>query len=253
MSQSIELYNTNQSLAAIPEHLRGEAGNRDGKDGLGDNDMLIPRLKLAQSMTPERKRTNENYNPDLQEGEFFNSVTGEVYGTTVKVIPLHFFEEHVEFDEETRKPIRIYERGELPAHKDLQYTNGVKPKVTTFKCRMSLLLKEDGTVEPIVVGFKYVGKTKTPTSKWNTLIQEKNFPSYAYSYILESVGRTNDKGDYFSGKFTRGEFTPVELFQSAKEFYSALQESGVKVDMVGIEPDGVEDTTGPTTFDAEQF
>src|SRR5271155_4629731 len=101
------------SLATIPEHLRADVGNRDGKDNVGQGDLLIPRLSLAQSMTPELKRTNENYNPDLEEGQFFNSVTGEIYGDSVTVIPLHFFKQYIQFAED-RSIVKIYDNGEVP-------------------------------------------------------------------------------------------------------------------------------------------
>lgn len=229
----------NKALATLPEHLRGEVGNREGKDGVGQGDLLIPRLKLAQNLSNEMKKSNENYNPDLEEGQFFNSVTGEIYGDNVTVIPLHFFNEYIEFDE-NRKPVKFYKRGELPPFDDLQVTNGEKPKCTTFKCRMSLILKEDGSIDPIVVSFKYVGK-KTPTNKWNFLIAEKNLPAYAYTYKLQSFTVSNDKGEWAGGKFTRGDFTPAALYESAKQYFAALQEAGVKVDVSGIEQE--EDTS----------
>lgn len=239
MTQELVIEN-NKSLASLPAHLRADVGNREGKEGVGQGDLLIPRLKLAQNLSNEMKKSNENYNPDLEEGNFFNSVTGEIYGENVTIIPLHFFNEYIEFDD-NRKPIKFYQRGELPPAQDLAMVDGKKPKCTTFKCRMSLILKDDGSVDPIVVSFKYVGK-KTPTNKWNYLISEKNLPAYAYTYNLQSMVVSNDKGEWAGGKFTRGDFTPAALYESAKQYFAALQEAGVKVDVSGIEQEQ-EDTT----------
>lgn len=236
----------NTALATLPEHLRQDVGSREGKEGVEQGDLLIPRLKLAQAMTNEMKKSNENYNPDLEEGQFFNSVTGEIYGADVAVIPLHFFNEYIEFDE-NRKVVKYYQRGEVPPAEDLEVVDGQKPKCTTFKCRMSLLLRPDGSVDPIVVSFKYVGR-KTPTNKWNFLIAEKNLPAYAYSYRLQSVTVKNDKGEYQSGKFTRGEFTPAALYESAKQYFASLQDANVKVDVSGIDQELSEDAD--TSFDA---
>ena len=238
--------NGNTALATLPEYLRADVGSRDGKDGVEQGDLLIPRLKLAQAMTKEMKKSSENFIPALREGDFFNSVTGEIYGTKVNVIPLHFFNEYIEFDE-SMSVVKYYQRGELPPAEDLAVENGQAPKCTTFKCRMSLLLKEDGTVDPLVVSFKYVGR-KAPTNKWNFLIAEKNFAAYAYIYNLESVTVKGKKGEYQSGKFTRGEFTPAALYESAKQYFSSLQEAGVKVDVSGIDQELSED--GDTSFDA---
>jgi hypothetical protein len=236
------------ALAAIPEHLRADLGNRDGKDGVEQGDLLVPRLKLAQALSNERKRSHESYNPDLKEGEFFNSVTGEIYGEQVTVIPLHFFNEYIEFDGDN-KVVKYYQRGELPSAEDLEVVKGQKPKCTTFKCRMSLLMKEDGSIEPIVVSFKYVGR-KTPTNKWNFLIAQKNLPAYAYQYRLFSDTTHNEKGEWFIGKFERADFTPAALYEQAKQYFASLQEAGVKVDVSGIEQEVVED--GDTSFDQQQ-
>ena len=80
----------NDQLATLPEHLRSEFGNKAGKENVGREDMLIPRLAIAQSLSPQLKKSNEAYIPDLEPGQFFNSVNGEVYGDQVQIIPLSF-------------------------------------------------------------------------------------------------------------------------------------------------------------------
>jgi hypothetical protein len=227
-------------LATIPEHLRGDVGNRDGKDNVGQGDLLIPRLSLAQSMTPQLKRTNENYNPDLEEGQFFNSVTGEIYGDSVTVIPLHFFKQYIQFGED-RRIVKIYDNEEVPSAASLAFVDGQKPLVTEFKNRMSLLLKEDGSIQPVVVSFKSSGLKVA--KKWNYLISEKNLPGYAYTYNLQSVAVPGDKGEYFSVKVTRGDFTPAALYENSKQYFAALQDAGVKIDTSGVEPESDEDTS----------
>lgn len=239
---------TEQALSTIPAHLQADMSNRDGKDGLGDGDVIIPRLKLAQNLSNEMKKSHESYNQELEEGDFFNSATGEIYGPEVNVIPLHFFNEYVEFDPTTRKPVKFYEKGEVPPANELVYVAGQKPKCTNFKSRMALLLREDGSVSPIVVSFKYVGPRKTATSKWNTLIAEKNGPAYGYVYKLESTTVSNDKGEWAGAKFTRGGFTPAALYEGAKRYYAELQNAGVKVDMSGLDNEQEETDT---SFDQE--
>lgn len=228
----------NKALATLPEHLRGEVGNREGKEGVGQGDLIVPRLSLAQAMTPELKKTNENYNPDLEEGLFFNSVTGEIYGDSVTVIPLHFFKQYIEFGGD-RNIVKMYSNGEVPSPSELAFNNGQKPLVTEFKNRMSLILKEDGTIQPIVVSFKSTGLKAA--KQWNYLIAEKNLPAYAYTYKLASKAKSGDKGEYQIVTVSRGDFTPAALYESAKQYFAALQEAGVKVDVSGIEQE--EDTS----------
>lgn len=236
MSKQLATIEHNTGLATIPEHLRADVGNRDGKDNVGQSDLLVPRLSLAQSMSPQMKRTSESYNPVLKEGQFFNSVTGEIYGETVTVIPLHFFRQYIEFTPPPdRKIVKIYDNGEVPPSQDLAFVDGQKPVVTEFKNRMSLLLQKDGSVQPVVVSFKSSGLKVA--KKWNYLIAEKNLPGYAYTYNLQSVAVPGDKGEYFSVKVTRGDFTPAALYENSKQYFAALQDAGVKIDTTGVEPE----------------
>jgi hypothetical protein len=225
-------HNTSLAVAELPEHLRGEVGNRAGKDNFDSGDMLIPRLALAQAMTPQLKRTNENYNPELREGQFFNSVTGEIYGERVTVVPLHFFKQYIEFGED-RSIIKIYENGEIPPITHLAFNDGVKPRATEFKNRMSLLINEEGNITPIVVSFKSTGLKAA--KKWNYLIAEKNLPAYAFQYTLEAVAVPGEKGEYFTTKITRGEYTPAALYAEACRYFSDLRDAGVRIDTSGIE------------------
>jgi len=240
MSNALEVRGNN-SLETLPEYLKADAGNRDGKENVGQGDMVIPRLSLAQAMTPELKKSNENYNPDLEVGQFFNSVTGEIYGEQVTVIPLHFFKQFIEFGED-RSIVKLYHDGDVPPASDLLFINGEKPRCTEFKNRMSLILKEDGSIQPIVVSFKSTGLKAA--KQWNYLIAEKNLPAYAYTYKLTSKAKPGEKGEYQVVTVSRSNFTPAALYEQAKQYFAALQEAGVKVDVSGIEQE-----TNDTDFD----
>src|SRR5688572_33313161 len=72
-------------------------GQSRGFEAMEQRDITVPRLAIAQSMTPARKRGNPKYNPDLQEGQLFNSVSGEVYGDFVVATPLFFFKSRIMF------------------------------------------------------------------------------------------------------------------------------------------------------------
>jgi len=252
--QELAVADKQTALATLPEHLRDQVGNRAGKENVGREDMLIPRLCISQSQSPQLNKKMEEYIPDLKVGEFFNSVTGEVYGPKVTVVPLHFFKQYIEFNP---RPAggglggikKMYPLGSTPPLADLQFTeddkgNSLQPKATEFKNRMSLLLK-DGKVEPIVVSFKSTG-LKT-AKKWNFLIAEKNLPAYAYTYNLEVVDQAKGQLSWKGAEITRGEFVPAALFQAAEEFFQSLQGEGVQIDTTGLETEAAP-TTEDTSF-----
>ncbi len=51
-------------------------------------DFQIPRLQIAQALSPQLMRSKPEYIPGLMVGQFFNTVTAEVYGDSVQVLPI---------------------------------------------------------------------------------------------------------------------------------------------------------------------
>src|SRR5271166_3966871 len=169
----------NTQLATLPEHLKDQLGNRAGKEGVGREDILIPRLCIAQALSPQLKKSNEAFIPDLEVGQFFNSITGEIYGDECKIVPLFFFKQYIQFKPITAGGgiVRMYQRGELPPVADLAFVDGQPPVCTEFKNRMALLLKGN-SFDPVVISFKSSGLKAA--KRWNFLIAEKNLPAYAF-------------------------------------------------------------------------
>ena len=60
-----------------------------GAENLEGEDFQRPKLILCQSGTPQRKKQNEElFIPGLEEGQFFNLISNEIYGGEIEVIPV---------------------------------------------------------------------------------------------------------------------------------------------------------------------
>ncbi len=68
-----------------------------GMENASADDMIIPFLKMAQSLTDETKKSKPTYIPGLEEGKFFNSATQKVYGESVNIIPCLYEKQFLEF------------------------------------------------------------------------------------------------------------------------------------------------------------
>ena len=87
---------TKGSLAVVPEYLKTAVGTADAESEIRQEDLLIPRLAVAQDgMSAQLKKQNELFIPGLEEGQLFNTVTSEVYGASATVIPLFFTKNYV--------------------------------------------------------------------------------------------------------------------------------------------------------------
>src|SRR5271169_762810 len=91
---------TNGALTEVPKYLQREAGTpAAGFEEVQSGDMTVPQMRLCQSLTPQRDKQESKYIPGLDEGSYFNTVTGENYGDTVKIVPLMFFKNRVYFQD----------------------------------------------------------------------------------------------------------------------------------------------------------
>lgn len=219
----------------LPEYLREHRGDKSGMEGVGQDDILIPRLCIAQEgNSPQLKKTSEFYIPGLEAGQFFNSVTGEIYGESVNVVPLFFFKNFIEFVpmDQGGGVVKMYEKASQVPVADLAWVDNNKPKVTEFKNRMTLIIREDCPPTPIVVSFKSSG-IKT-AKKWNQLIDMTNLPAFAKVYELTVKPRQKGQLSWFGMDVKPLEFVPQAFFDNAKKYFDSLQAAGVKVDTTGI-------------------
>jgi len=69
----------------------------EGFEDINSSTKAIPFLKLAQDLTPQTKKNKPEYIEGLEVGQFFNSVTGDVYGTEIDVIIAKFEHMYIEW------------------------------------------------------------------------------------------------------------------------------------------------------------
>lgn len=241
------------SLALIPQHLRQYAGNRDGKEGVSQEDLLIPRLAIAQAgMSPQLKKTNEAYMPDLEAGQLFNTVTGQIYGDAVAVLPLFFFKQyfHMKPISEGGGIIAQYAKKEDVPAELLAWVDGKPPICTEYKCRMCLIADESGNLQPIVLSFKSTGM-KT-AKQWNSLISMLNLPSYARFYKFAVVTKRKGEQEWFGINPSIGDFADESLFNRAQQYFHDLQDAGYKVDTSGLDEEAGDTEFQGQTIDADQ-
>jgi hypothetical protein len=223
-----------QSITQVPDYLRGRLGDRVGSENVTKDDLLIPRLGVAQSLSPQLKKSQDGYIPGLEVGDLFNTVTGEVYGKEVTVVPLFFLRNFIEFKpiEEGGGVVKMYDRVEDVPLTDLAFIDGKKPKVTEFKSRVCLLVQDGRGPEPIVVSFKSSGM-KT-ARKWNSLIQMLDLPAYARAYRLEAVTRVKGQQEWEGLNVLPLDFVPQDFFLAAERMFNELKGQGVRIDTTGL-------------------
>jgi hypothetical protein len=88
-----------QALAVneMPEYLRN-LNPQEGFEEVRSGDIKIPRIALAQALTPQLEESEPNYIEGLKKGDFFNTISGERFGSLVKIVPLLKFGTRILFE-----------------------------------------------------------------------------------------------------------------------------------------------------------
>lgn len=214
------------------------AGDVSGTEGIGRDDMLMPRLALAQGLSPQLRPGDPKYIQGLALGQVFNNVTNEVYGTG----PWHI----VVVRRDPPRGIEFHPREKGGGVKDIsvplddprmQFTKdeqgrSVPPVATRFYDFYVLMLEPVKALrdcELVALSFKSSGLLTARL--FNTLIKQRGaFPLYAGVYSLSAVMTTNQKGTFASFKVDNAGWLGTADREVAREIFEAIKDRTITVD-----------------------
>jgi hypothetical protein len=173
------------------------AGDQRGTEAIDKSDLQIPRLTLAQALSPEIQEGNAKQIEGLKFGDAFNNLTREIYGrvpleiVVVRADPARYIEF---FPRDAGGGIKDYDvpandpRTKFSTDKD---GKSVKPSATKFLEFVALL---GDTHQPIALSFKGAGLKIA--RQLNGLIKIRQLPSFASVFQLTPTTETNTKGTF---------------------------------------------------------
>ncbi len=180
-----------QHLAPAPSYIKTGAGAHYGLEDTTADDMLIPRLALAQPLTPQALDGNPQQIAGLKPGDLFNSVTKEVYGKTVRVQLLRKM---------PKRAMEFYSQEDGGGVKDpnvpldddrLKFHGDKKPAATLFRDFIALLLPQN---EIISLSFKSSG-IKAAKTLWG-MVGFRNADCFAGQYKISTAMKHDPKPHY---------------------------------------------------------
>lgn len=195
-----------------------------GFEDISSETIAIPFLKLAQSLSPELNTRKPEYIEGLQPGDFFNSVTHEVYGDALKVNILHFEHLYTEW-----KP----NRGGFVARwtPEEAFDLAVDRTFGAWKTKEGNDLQENYAYFIIIVGHENDGilvETLASSAikearKLNKMLISQMFNDggkmapHHQIYEMTNQFMSNDSGDWFVPGFTFAGVVQKETFIKAAE------------------------------------
>jgi hypothetical protein len=238
-------------MEVMPDFLKDEKSA--GLEHVTKDDTQMPRLALAQQMSPEVNPGNAKYMEDLKSGDMFNSLTGQIYGrgpltfTVLRADPPRWVEfipreqgggvkdPNVPFGD----PRTAFQPGGRP------------PIATKFYDFIIMLLPSR---ELVALSFKSTGLKIA--RQLNGLMQARQKPIYAGNYLLQSVPTQNARGSFFIYGVRNAIpawATVVEDYKQREEIFHALRGKVIEIDRGEHDSDIPSNGDDGTSFDPAEL
>lgn len=225
-----------ENAVAIASFLEQDANK--GLEGLTQEDLATPRLKVLMALSPQVTEM-----PEAKAGMIYNTATDKLYDGSkgIKVLPCAYVRQYVEWQDRgqgTGAPVNVYGSDSNILTKTTRDNNNKDRLengnyVETCANHFVIIVEDDGQVSPAVITMKSTQLKKS--RKWNSMmsslqLQGKNGPynppTFSRFYNLKTVLEGNDKGKWHGWDITAGEWiTEAErpLYKRASDFSESVR------------------------------
>lgn len=182
-----------------------------GLENARPEDFQIPRLQIAQALSPQLLRSKPEFIPGLMVGQFFNTVTQEIYGDTVQVIPVKFSVSRLRFfggslECQSKNGVDGGHHAPLCGNCEFSKWGSGKDGVgTDCKEYRNWLIIDTTQGMPMSLSFKSASLVVSKT--WSTLLRTRRMklstgqsvaaPAFATIYELRSAEKPGPKGTFY--------------------------------------------------------
>lgn len=240
----------------VPDYIKRD-GQR-GSEGVTNQDLVIPRLEIVQALSPAVKRNDPGFIKGAEVGMLTNSVTRELYGDKVMVVPLYFVKAWLVWKERKDKNGKSQEGGFFGSfNTEEEAQQRVKKEdpdgrfnvvATDTPQHFCLLLNmSTGEVDEIMVS---MAKSKAKISRqWNSLIRAAGGDRFSRVYELGTVAVKRGDDDYVNYSVAARGFPNKTVYARAEETYKkiAAGERKVVMDVTGMDVSDDEEDHGKPT------
>lgn len=214
--------------AEVPSYIKQDEGPARGSEGVGIEDLTIPRLEIVQSLSPCRDKKEAVYIEGAEEGMLYNNVSRELYGSSVLVIPVIFKKEFLIWKDrkqgggfrgsyDTMEEANAMITTLVDAGDD---ADGSLEAMDTAQ-NLCLLVKADGSVEEIAIS---MSRSKMKISRqWNSMIRMIGGDRFSRVYEIKGVTETNDANEKFENFMVKQVGFPSKMaYLTAEALYNDI-------------------------------
>lgn len=230
----------------VPEHLQGKTqGAGRGSENVGTEDLVIPRLEVLQALSPMCTRGEAEYNPSAEPGMLANSVSGQLYGKEVFLVPVFYSKQWLVWKDRTQGGGFF---GAYPSPEEAKdradQEGGEKAGVQVVDTPIHLCLlvnRDTGGIDEVTVPMP---RTKAKISRqWNSMVRMAGGDRFARVYRVTTAQEENQKGKFFNYVVAQSGFPAKSLYDKAEKLYESISKGRTwTMDKTGYDPsDGASD------------
>jgi hypothetical protein len=211
---------------AVPDHLDKYKSDSRGTDHITKDDLKMPRLCIAQKMSPQLDEDSPKYIDGLKFGDLFNDLTNEIYGSgpvqftilradrprAIEFVPMEEGGGIKDFDVPMNDPRTKWHGNE-------------KPLATIFYDYVLALLP---TREPIVLSLKTTGLKVA--KQLNGLMKLRGLPCFTGLYEITARKEQNDKGSFGVYGVRNAGFVDEETAEWSESVFETLKDRAIDID-----------------------
>ena len=209
------------------------------------SELQIPFIRVIQALSPQIKKSDAAFIKGAEQGDLFNTVTGEVWKGEegINVIPCYQETKHLEFTPRDQGGGFV---GELPAgdpnilkttRQGAKETLPSSNELVKSDQHYCMVLNKDGSAQPAIVDMK---STQLKISRrWKTQIAMQKIPDkngvmrtpalFATIWNLKTVEESNDMGTWYNYTVEKVDLVKDKnLFIDAKNFRSSVESGAAK-------------------------
>ena len=194
-------------------------------------------------MSPQLSKRDGAYIEGAEEGDIFNTVTGEIWGGDkgVLVVPAAFHFKYIEWKprEDGGGFVASFTRDEeLPSTEQDERgraITGAGNLLSDTAEHYVAIVGTNGQVDTAVIA---MSSTQLKHSrKWNSMISQQQMqtkegmkpaPTYSRLYRLKTASESNEQGDWVGWSVTlEGVVDDIDLYRSAKSFSQAVNQGQI--------------------------
>lgn len=214
-----------------------------GSEDVTARDIILPRIDVIQALSPQLKKSEAVYIEDAEQGDIFNTVSGQLYGNEITFIPVVFKREYIIWqDRKLGGGFRGAFNTEDEAEQERQMQeNPDTLEIVETHVHFILICHDDGRLEEAVLS---LSKSKRKVSrKLNSLVQMVPGDRFGRAYKLSAVEVSGPKGDYWSFEVANLGYVSKDAYEKGRDTYEAIRGGERGIDRGSPDSDEVGSST----------